>query len=128
MKLVIFPPVEPVRLAQIRSAGVGMTVVNAADEAEAVEAVHDADAFLGKIGQEIGRRGLAFGMSVLAIDAVQTQAPPGVRLLGPADHLPTLLAWSDFVVIAAPHTPETVKLFRRPQLRQMKRTAYLINV
>ena len=31
-----------------------------------------------------------------------------------------LLGASDFVVIAAPHTPETVKLFRRAQFRQMK--------
>src|SRR5206468_5658243 len=35
---------------------------------------------------------------------------------------------SDFVVIAAPHTPETYKLFSRARLRQMKRSAYLINV
>jgi phosphoglycerate dehydrogenase-like enzyme len=32
------------------------------------------------------------------------------------------------VVIAAPHTPETYKLFRRPQLQRMKRSAYLINI
>src|SRR5262249_8388595 len=29
---------------------------------------------------------------------------------------------------AAPHTPETVKLFRRERFRQMKRTAYFINI
>src|SRR6185295_10157717 len=37
-------------------------------------------------------------------------------------------AAADFVVIAAPHTPATYKLFRRRELEQMKRTACLINV
>lgn len=32
------------------------------------------------------------------------------------------------MVIAAPHTPETFKLFNRARIRQMKKTAYLINV
>jgi phosphoglycerate dehydrogenase-like enzyme len=81
----------------------------------------------GHIGSEIGRRGLAFGMRVLAVDPVATQAPAGVTLWAP-DRLPDLLGASDFVVIAAPHTPETVKLIGRRQLRQMKRTAYLVNI
>jgi phosphoglycerate dehydrogenase-like enzyme len=42
--------------------------------------------------------------------------------------MPDLLAQSDFVVIAAPHTPETVKLFRRPKFQQMKRSAFLVNI
>jgi phosphoglycerate dehydrogenase-like enzyme len=83
---------------------------------------------LGHIGAEIARRGLAFGLGVLAVDPVQTQAPDGVAQLWRPERLPDLLAASDFVVIAAPHTPQTYKLFRRPQLRQMKRSAYLINV
>jgi len=44
------------------------------------------------------------------------------------NNLDDLLAQSDFVVIAAPHTPETYKLIQRRQLREMKTTAYLINV
>ena len=83
---------------------------------------------LGQIGSEIARRGLAFGMRVLAVDPVQATAPPGVAALWRLDRLPDLLGESDFVVIAAPHTPETVKLFRRAQFRQMKPTAYLINI
>jgi phosphoglycerate dehydrogenase-like enzyme len=83
---------------------------------------------LGQIGSEIARRGLAFGMRVIAVDPVQTAAPAGVAALWRLDRLPDLLGESDFVVIAAPHTPETVKLFRRPQFQQMKPTAYLINI
>jgi phosphoglycerate dehydrogenase-like enzyme len=83
---------------------------------------------LGSIGAEIARRALAFGMRVLAVDPVQTQAPEGVAALWPTERLPELLAASDYVVIAAPHTPATYKLFRRPQFQQMKRSAYFINI
>jgi phosphoglycerate dehydrogenase-like enzyme len=83
---------------------------------------------LGQIGSEIARRGLAFGMRVLAIDPVQTDAFDGVAALWPPDRLPEMLRQSDFVVIAAPHTPDTERLFRREQFQQMKRTAYLINI
>ena len=83
---------------------------------------------LGQIGSEIARRGLAFGMRVLAVDPVQTTAPPGMAGLWRLDRLPDLLGESDFVVIAAPHTPETAKLFRRERFRQMKPSAYLINI
>jgi phosphoglycerate dehydrogenase-like enzyme len=82
---------------------------------------------LGGIGTETARRGLAVGMRVLAVDPVATSAPAGVTLLRP-DRLEELLGKSDFVVIAAPHTPETYRLVNRERLRQMKRTAYLINV
>jgi phosphoglycerate dehydrogenase-like enzyme len=107
----------------------GPGVVNAIDQAH----LHLADCTLGvvglgSIGSEVARRGLSFGMRVLAVDPVQTKAPPGVEALWPVERLPDLLAVSDFVVIAAPHTPQTEKLFRRPQLRQMRRTAYLINI
>ena len=83
---------------------------------------------LGHIGSEIARRGLAFGMHVLAVDPVRQDAPPGVSSLWPMDRLDDLLKGSDFVVIAAPHTPQTVGLFGRDQFRQMKSTAHLINI
>jgi phosphoglycerate dehydrogenase-like enzyme len=107
----------------------GPGVVNAIDRAH----MHLSDATLGivglgSIGAEIARRGLAFGMRVLSVDPVRTEAPSGVEALWPVERLPDLLASSDFVVIAAPHTPRTVKMFRRPQFQQMKRSAYLINI
>jgi phosphoglycerate dehydrogenase-like enzyme len=95
--------------------------------------IHLADATLGvfglgEIGSEIARRGLAFGMRVLAVDPYAKSAPNGVEGPLPTERLPDLLAATDLVVIAAPHTPETEKLFRRAQLQQMKKSAYLINI
>jgi hypothetical protein len=83
---------------------------------------------LGQIGSEIARRGLAFGMRVIAVDPVQTEAPAGVAALWKLDRMPQLLSESDFVAVAAPHTPETAKMFRRPEFQQMKRTGYFINI
>lgn len=83
---------------------------------------------VGNIGAEIARRAQAFGMRLIGIDAVHRSLPGVIDDLWPPDRLPELLGSSDFVVIAAPHTPETYKLFRTPQFEQMKRTAYLINI
>jgi phosphoglycerate dehydrogenase-like enzyme len=107
----------------------GPGVVNAIDRAH----MHLGDASLGivglgSIGAEVARRALAFGMRVRAVDPVRKDAPPGVEALWPVERLPDLLAVSDFVVIAAPHTPQTAKMFRRAQFQQMKRSAYLINI
>jgi phosphoglycerate dehydrogenase-like enzyme len=82
---------------------------------------------LGGIGAETARRGLAFGMRVIGVDPRATKAPEGVDVQ-PPERLPDVLGQADFVVIAAPHTPETFKLFNRARIRQMKRSAYLINI
>jgi len=244
MKIVVHPPVGPDRLARLRDAAVGGTVVNAATESDAVHEAADADAFLGKIspeilaaarrlrwvqsftaslehylfpalvnhpceltnmrglfsdviadqvmgyvicfarnlhtyirnqfgakwepvggegarvsfaagpgvvnpidlahrhlgdqtlgvvgfgaiGAEVARRAKAFGMRVVAIDPVRTDLTWDVEWVRTPDRIPDLLAESDYVVVAAPHTPQTAGMFRRDQFRQMKRTAYLINV
>jgi phosphoglycerate dehydrogenase-like enzyme len=83
---------------------------------------------LGHIGAEIARRGVACGMKVIAVDPRATVAPAGVAELRGVDGLDGLLAASDFVVIAAPHTPQTERLIRRETLSRMRPTAYLINI
>lgn len=82
---------------------------------------------LGGIGSEVARRGLAFGMRVLGVDPAVPEAPSGVWLYR-SERLDEVLGESDFVVIAAPHTPETYKLFNRARIQKMKKNAYLINV
>lgn len=82
---------------------------------------------VGQIGVEVGRRARAFGMEVLGVDPV-VRTSDAIPEVWPMERFDELLAASDFVVIAAPHTPETAGLFRAPQFAQMKRTAYLINI
>jgi len=82
----------------------------------------------GSIGAEICHRAAAFGMKVYAVDPIATEIPGVVDEVWNVDRLNDLLALSDFTVIAAPHTPQTEKLFRTPQFQQMKSSAYLINI
>ena len=84
---------------------------------------------LGHIGSEVARRGAAFGMRIVAVDPKQKVLPQGVAgECWNLDRLADLLAESDFLVIAAPHTPETEKFFRQSLFQSMKNTAYLINI
>jgi phosphoglycerate dehydrogenase-like enzyme len=82
----------------------------------------------GAIGEEVARRAKAFGMRVVAIDARRTEPTWDVDWVRPPERLDDLLAESDYVVIAAPQTPATVKMFGAAQFRRMRPTAYLINV
>lgn len=84
---------------------------------------------LGAIGSEIARLGAAFGMRVIGVRRhPEAPAPETVaEVFGPA-HLDRLLAAADYVVLAAPLTPETTGLIGAPQLRRMKRAAFLINI
>lgn len=83
---------------------------------------------VGSIGAEVARRGTAFGMRILGVDPVRKDRPEGMEALWPMDRLDDLLAESDYVVICAPHTPETAGMFHRGRLRKMKRTAVLVNI
>lgn len=83
---------------------------------------------LGSIGSEIARRGICLGMRVIAVDAQPRDAPEGVDGPWGVDRLDDLLAESDYVVIAAPHTPETEKLFNAARFARMKPASVLINI
>lgn len=83
---------------------------------------------LGGIGSEVAKRGVAFDMRVLAIDPRRTDKPEYVEALWNIGQLQDLLAQSDFVVVCAPHTPETERMIGAEQFQIMKNTAYLINI
>ena len=83
---------------------------------------------LGGIGTAVAKRGAAAEMRVIATNAVEVEKPDFVDTLWGIDRLDDLLAESDFVVSCVPHTPETFKLINSDQLKQMKKTAYLINI
>ena len=84
----------------------------------------------GSIGAEVARRALDFGMTVRAVDPFpeRTRGPAGVESVGDLDDLPDLLGVSDFVVIAAPQTPQTAGWFDAAMIARMKPSGYLINV
>jgi D-2-hydroxyacid dehydrogenase (NADP+) len=85
---------------------------------------------MGAIGGEVARRAKALEMRVLGLRRSTAPRPTdryADALLTPTE-LPHLLAESDYVVLAAPLTPETRHLIGAAELRQMKRTAVLINV
>jgi phosphoglycerate dehydrogenase-like enzyme len=83
---------------------------------------------LGGIGSELARRAAASRMRVLAVDPRPEERPAGVEAVWSVEQLPTLLAQSDFVVICAPHTPQTAGLFDARAFGAMKDGAYLINI
>ena len=85
---------------------------------------------LGSIGREVARLSRAFGMEVLAIRRSTPRAARArnVDRLLPREQLPRLLAESDFVVIALPHTRETDGLIGEKELAMMKSTACIINI
>jgi phosphoglycerate dehydrogenase-like enzyme len=85
---------------------------------------------MGAIGCEIARRALDFGMKVRGVDRFpdRAAAPDGVQSVDGVDGLPDLLAFSDFAVIAAPHTPETAGLFDAATLAYLRPSSYLINI
>jgi phosphoglycerate dehydrogenase-like enzyme len=83
---------------------------------------------LGDIGLAVAERVKALGMRVLATKRHVGARPACVDELLGTEGLSYLLRESDFVIIAAPLTPETQGLIGEPELRAMKPTAYIFNV
>lgn len=83
---------------------------------------------VGQIGAEILRRAAAFSMTLMGVDPKTRSVPHVLDDVWTLDRLPELLKKSDYVVIAAPLTPETRTLFRRPIFQQMKTSGILINI
>jgi len=84
---------------------------------------------LGGIACEIARLLEPFGPRIVAVRHNPAHGSiDGVELLGGTDALPTLLAQSDFVVLALPLTGETGAIVDDHSLSRMKRGSWLINV
>jgi phosphoglycerate dehydrogenase-like enzyme len=82
----------------------------------------------GAIGREVARRVKPLGMRIWAV----TRNGCGDETLAdrvlPVARLDEVLHEADFVVLAAPETPETHRMIGAKQLQAMKPTAFLINV
>lgn len=83
---------------------------------------------LGSIGVEIARRCQAMGLRVIATRRHPERGAPFTDQVFDPDQLPALLEASDFVVVAAPLTPETWELVDDAVLRKMRSGAWLINI
>ena len=84
---------------------------------------------LGAIGLAVVKIAAPFGFRISAIRRRAGEPrPDGVEEVWTPERLPDLLAQSDVVVLAAPHTPDTKRLIGRAQIDQMKRGALLVNV
>jgi glyoxylate reductase len=87
---------------------------------------------MGRIGQAVARRAVAFGMDVAYLPSPRKGRRRSVSRFAGLRARPLsfdeLLATSDILSIHAPLTPETRHLIDRQALARMKRSAYLINV
>ena len=83
---------------------------------------------VGAIGREAARLCATFGIAVTGIDPRVTEAPDGVHVMLPPEALDDALGTADFVVLTAPETPATRRLFDSGKFAAMKPTAYFINI
>lgn len=80
---------------------------------------------LGHSGQDLALKCKAFHMRTIGIRRVP-QPTPQVDEVLPRERLHDLLGASDFVVMTAPRTPETVGMLGEAEFRAMKPTAHYI--
>jgi phosphoglycerate dehydrogenase-like enzyme len=83
---------------------------------------------LGAIGSAIAVRAKAMGMHVLAVRRHPAADPAPADEQWPVSRLGELLPRVDWLVLAAPHTPQTERLIGRGQLALMKPSARLMNL
>jgi phosphoglycerate dehydrogenase-like enzyme len=84
----------------------------------------------GEIGRAAAERARAFGMKVLALRRRPElfSGDPLVDQIFDQAHINDLMALSDYVMVAAPLTPETRGLVGAAQIAAMKPTGVIINV
>ncbi|HEY8480076.1 MAG TPA: D-2-hydroxyacid dehydrogenase [Spirillospora sp.] len=82
----------------------------------------------GPIGRAIGRRLSAAGLTVSGAGRTARDADPDLGVVHPADRLGEALAEADYVVLAAPLTPQTRGMIDAAALDRMRPSARLVNV
>lgn len=86
---------------------------------------------LGGIGEAVARVSRALGMKVLGVKRSVEGVDPsslGVDELGGPERLRELLPRADFLVLSAPHTPETEHVIGEEELALLPEGAVVINV
>jgi phosphoglycerate dehydrogenase-like enzyme len=83
---------------------------------------------LGPIGRRVAALGKAFGMTVLGVRRRPEAGPGPCDEVFGTDHLPEVLARSDYVVLLAAVTPESRGLLDRRALESAKQGSLIVNV
>ncbi|MBN1591898.1 MAG: 3-phosphoglycerate dehydrogenase [Candidatus Coatesbacteria bacterium] len=81
---------------------------------------------IGRIGQEVAKRALAFEMTVIAYDPYVTQAMLG-KLNVKIVSFDELLQKSDYITLHMPHNEETHYLLAEDEFAKMKKGVRLVN-
>ena len=82
---------------------------------------------LGRVGQEVVNHGKNQAMRVVGMKRTPGDVP-NVDKVYPRAELHSMLAETDFLVLIAPHTPETEGIIGEAELAVMKPSAVLINI
>ncbi len=82
----------------------------------------------GSTGRAMARRAVGFGMKVLALDRDPVPTSAEVSEVWRSDRFTDLLSSSDVLAICCPLTNETQGVLNRDAFKDMKDTAYLVNV
>jgi D-2-hydroxyacid dehydrogenase (NADP+) len=83
---------------------------------------------LGAAGSEVARLARAFSMRVHAVTRSGAGDANLVDRIYPAHKLDAALSEADYVVVAAPDTPETREMIGAKQFAAMKQSAVLVNI
>jgi D-3-phosphoglycerate dehydrogenase len=82
---------------------------------------------MGRIGSELSRRAIAFGMRVIAFDPYLSATRARTLQVELVDELDDLLAAADFITLHTPLTPQTHHLLDATRLAKTKRGVRVIN-
>jgi D-3-phosphoglycerate dehydrogenase len=82
---------------------------------------------MGRIGGEVARRAIAFGMNVIAFDPYLVQSRARSLQVELADDLTALLTRADFITVHMPMTAETKNILNAKTLAQCKPGVRIIN-
>jgi phosphoglycerate dehydrogenase-like enzyme len=82
----------------------------------------------GSVGRELARRAKAFGMRVWGVTRSGKGDSSHAEKILPVVELSEALPQADYVVVAAPETPESRQLIGAQQIARMKHGARLINI
>jgi phosphoglycerate dehydrogenase-like enzyme len=82
---------------------------------------------VGRVGQEVARHGKRMDMRVTGMRRSDVPVPDVDKVFDRAD-LHAMLREADFLVLAAPHTPDTEGMIGEAELAQLRPSTVLINI